>query len=229
MLTAADDALAELRRRILGGTLVAGTKLHQAQLAASLGMSRIPVRDAIRSLASEGLVIQQPRRSAVVAPLSMDDLAELYELRLSVEPHASALAVPNLGASDLLAMRGLLAAMEQAEDHPAWLDANDDFHAHLYRRSGRPRMIALLDQARAQTRRYTGLRLDRGQPDLDTEHRLILAAAERRDSSAVRALVQAHLYSAYSIVRDQLHSRDRDDFGNYPASLEGGASGAGIG
>jgi DNA-binding GntR family transcriptional regulator len=228
-VTAADEALAELRRRILGGDLAAGTKLHQTDLATSLGMSRIPVRDAIRSLTSEGLVIQEPHRSAVVAPLSMDDLAELYELRLSVEPHASALAVPNLGAADILAMRGLLAAMDQAADNPVWLDANDDFHAHLYRRSGRPRMIALLDQARAQTRRYTGLRLERGRPDLDIEHRLILAAAERRDPSAIRALVQAHLYSAYSIVRGQLHGRDRDDFGNYPASLEGGASGAGMG
>ena len=226
-MTAADDALVELRRRILAGSLVAGSKLHQAELAAALGMSRIPVRDAIRSLAAEGLVVLEPRRSAIVAPLSVNDLAELYELRLAIEPHLSALAVSKLGAADLLAMRGMLAAMEQAVDHPSWLDANDEFHAHLYRRSGRPRMMSLLDQARAQTRRYTGLRLDLGRPDLDSEHRLILAAAERRNPAAIQALVQAHLYSAYSMVRKQLDGRG-EDFGNYPASLEGGASGAGM-
>ncbi|MDP3983644.1 MAG: GntR family transcriptional regulator, partial [Acidimicrobiia bacterium] len=70
-MTAADEALTLLRRRILSGSLVAGTKLQQEQLAVELGMSRIPVRDAIRTLASEGLVSLQPHRTAVVTPVSL--------------------------------------------------------------------------------------------------------------------------------------------------------------
>jgi DNA-binding GntR family transcriptional regulator len=88
-------------------------------------------------------------------------------------------------------------------------------------------MVALLDQARAQTRRYTAVRLDSGQPDLHAEHQLILAAVERRDPAAVRALVQAHLISAYSILRHQIESLDQStgrssDF--YPNRVEGGST-----
>ena len=80
LMTSAEEALHELRNRILSGSMAAGTKLHQEQLASSLGMSRIPIRDAIRTLVAEGLVLQFPRRTAVVAPISADDLTELYEI-----------------------------------------------------------------------------------------------------------------------------------------------------
>ncbi len=207
-MTAADDAIAQIRRRILSGSLRAGSKLQQEQLAVELGMSRIPVRDAIRTLASEGLVRLQPRRTAVVTPVSLEDVAELYELRAAIEPLASALAVERIGPSDLLNMRGLLLTMQQTEDHLEWLQANDDFHACLFENSGRPRMIALLRQAREQTRRYTGIRMAEGRADLDAEHRLILVAAERRDTQAVEALVKAHLISAFAVLRRELEDLD---------------------
>ena len=205
-MTAADLALAQIRRRILTGSLRAGSKLHQEQLAVEFGMSRIPVRDAIRTLASEGLVSLQPRRTAVVTPVSLDDLAELYELRGAVEPMASALAVSKLGPADLLKMRGHLRTMNETDDHLEWLEANDAFHACLFENSGRPRMIALLRQAREQTRRYTGIRMADGRSDLDAEHRLILAAVERRDAQAVEALVRAHLISAFTVLRRELEA-----------------------
>jgi DNA-binding GntR family transcriptional regulator len=167
-------------------------------------MSRIPIRDAIRTLASEGLVNLQPRRTAVVAPLSLDDLAELYELRMAVEPVASGLAVGRISAADLLAMRGFLRTMVETDDHLDWLTANDEFHACLFENSGRPRMIALLRQAREQTRRYTGIRMADGRTDLDAEHRLILVATERRDAPAVEALVRAHLISAFTVLSREL-------------------------
>jgi len=203
-MTSADEALSQLRTRILTGSLAAGSKLHQEEIATQLGMSRIPVRDAIRTLASEGLVRLEPRRSAVVTPVSLDDLAELYELRGAVEPLASALAVPKLAAADLLRMRGLLRQMNETQDPMEWLEANDRFHACLFEKSGRPRMIALLRQAREQTRRYTGIRMVDGRSDLDIEHHLILAAAERRDPQTVEALVRAHLISAFTTLKKEL-------------------------
>lgn len=226
MLTAAEDALTSLRNQILSGTLRAGHKLHQEELAESLGMSRIPVRDAIRSLVAEGLVLQAPRKTAQVAPLTQDDLTDLYQLRLAVEPVASALAVARLTASDIADMRSHLLTMEATVDHSEWLEANDAFHAALYRQSGRQRMIALLDLARAQTRRYTDVRLAEGPPDLDSEHRLIFRAVERRDAASVRSLVEAHLYSGHSTVMRQLELRDQmsqNGHGSGPGSLEGGA------
>ncbi|HKX75060.1 MAG TPA: GntR family transcriptional regulator [Acidimicrobiia bacterium] len=207
-MTAADEAIAQIRRRILSGSLRAGSKLQQEQLALELGMSRIPVRDAIRTLASEGLIRLQPRRTAVVAPVSQDDLAELYELRGAIEPLASAQALAHMGPSDFLRMRGFLRTMQETDDHLVWLQANDDFHACLFENSGRPRMIALLRQAREQTRRYTGIRMADGRADLDAEHRLILVAAERRDAQAVEALVRAHLISAFTVLRRELGDSD---------------------
>jgi DNA-binding GntR family transcriptional regulator len=209
-MTATDEAIDSLRWRILNGSLRAGQKLHQEQLASELGMSRIPVRDAIRTLASEGLVSLQPRRTAVVTAISLEDLAELYELRGAVEPLASALAVAQIGPGDLLRMRGFLHTMHETNDHREWLEANDEFHACLFENSGRPRMIALLRQARAQTRRYTGIRMADGRADLDAEHRLILGAAERRDAQAVEALVRAHLISAFTVLRRELEDHETD-------------------
>lgn len=226
-MTSAEEALQELRNRILSGSLAAGTKLHQEQLASSLGMSRIPIRDAIRTLVAEGLVLQLPRRTAVVAPISADDLTELYEIRIAIEPEASALAVPNVRPADLMSMRGLLRVMDTTEEHAMWLDTNDEFHGTLYRRSGRPRMVTLLDQTRAQTRRYTAVRLNGGQPDLHLEHQLILAAVERREPAAVRALVQAHLISGYSILRNQVESLDQAASQSpdvHPNRVEGGST-----
>jgi DNA-binding GntR family transcriptional regulator len=226
-MTSAEEALNELRRRILSGSMAAGTKLHQEQLASSLGMSRIPIRDAIRTLVAEGLVLQFPRRTAVVAPISADDLTELYEIRIAIEPEASSLAVPHMRPTDLMSMRNLLQVMDTTQEHAVWLDTNDEFHGTLYRQAGRPRMVALLDQARAQTRRYTAVRLDSGQPGLHSEHQLILAAVERRDPAAVRALVQAHLISAYSILSDQVESLDQAaglSSGFYPSRIEGGST-----
>jgi DNA-binding GntR family transcriptional regulator len=140
----------------------------------------------------------------VVTPVSLDDLAELYELRCAVEPLASAMAVPKMTAADILRMRGLLRLMTESQDPMEWLEANDRFHACLFEKSGRPRMIALLRQAREQTRRYTGLRMAEGRADLDVEHHLILAAAERRDPQAVEALVRAHLISAFTTLKKEL-------------------------
>lgn len=204
--TAAESVLVCLRDEILSGELAAGTKLNQAALARRFGMSRIPVRDAIRALAAEGLVTHDPHRTAVVAPLSPDDLAELYELRIAVEPHASALAVPHLTAEDLATMRAAFEVLGQADDPAGWMEAHDRFHATLYHRSGRPRMVELLDRARAQTRRYTWIRLDRDAHEIGAEHGLVLAAAERRDRRSLRVMVEAHLTASYEIVSRRLAS-----------------------
>lgn len=204
--TAAESALASIRDRILSGELQPGTKLNQTALARDLGMSRIPVRDAIRALAGEGLVTHDPHRTAVVTPLSADDLSELYELRIAVEPHASALALPHIGAKELSSMTKDLETMANATDSATWLEAHDRFHASLYQQSRRPRMIELLDRARAQTRRYTWIRLDRDAEEIGAEHELIHSAARRRDSTSLRVLVQAHLLAGYEMVTRQLAS-----------------------
>lgn len=222
--TAAESALVTLRERILSGELRPGTKLNQSVLAGDLGMSRIPVRDAIRALAAEGLVAHDPHRTAVVAPLSDDDLSELYELRIALEPHASALALDSVGEEGLASLAGEFAAMGRAEDSGTWLEAHDRFHASLYRHSRRPRMISLLDRARAQTRRYTWIRLDRDAREIEAEHQLILSAAQRGEDRSLRVLVEAHLVASYEIVSRRLAGLfHTDDPGAWSISRGGDA------
>src|SRR5574341_2129525 len=96
--------VARLRERILSNELGPGTRLNQADLAVELGVSRIPVRDALHQLAAEGLVLLRGRAGATVGELSIADLQELYELREAVEPLASRLATVNIGRAHLLRM-----------------------------------------------------------------------------------------------------------------------------
>ena len=219
--TAAETALGRLRERILSGEMAAGTKLNQSDLALELGMSRIPVRDAIRALADEGLVTHDPHRTAVVASLSMEDVVELYEMRIAVEPLACSLAVPHLTEEDLGGVRRALDNLDRTEDPARWLETHDRFHGGLYRRSGRPRMISLLDRARAQTRRYTWIRLDRDADEIAAEHRLILAAAERGDPRSLRMLVEAHLTAGYETVTRRLAALMANDRSAVPAGFAG--------
>ena len=90
--TAGQSAAVELRRRILDGSIEPGTVLNQNELARAMGMSRIPIRDALRILAGEGLISMRAHASAVVAPLSLDDLQELYEIRMAIEFRTSLIA-----------------------------------------------------------------------------------------------------------------------------------------
>lgn len=189
-----------LRSRIVTGELPPGTRLNQAQLAEFLGVSRIPVRDALQALAGEGLVTMAGRAGASVTRISIADLQELYELRGAIEPLASRLATSNLGRAHLLRMDRFQAIMEDARDPLAWLEANTAFHATLYERSNRPRMIQLVANLRRQTDRYLHLDLPVVEEHAHTEHRRILGAARRGDAAAVEALTRAHLETAHELI-----------------------------
>lgn len=199
---AAARVLGTLRARIVTGELRGGRRLNQAELADDLGVSRIPVRDALQALSAEGLVELNGRLGATVAELSVVDLQELYELREAVEPVASRLAVPNLGRADVLRMEQRLHAMETTSDWLAWLDANTAFHATLFERANRPRMVRLVQNLRRQTDRYLHQHLTvfADTARLDAEHRRILDAVRRADPAAVQALTRAHLETSHEFL-----------------------------
>lgn len=197
------DTVVALRRRIIRGDLLPGQRLHQEVLAGELGVSRIPVRDALQALAAEGLVeFKGGRSGAVVTEMTVSDLEELYELRGAIEPMASRLGTPNIGRADLLRMKEFFEQMDRTDDGAAWLEANTAFHALLYRRSNRSRMIAMIELLRKQTDRYLHLHLAviGNTEHLQEEHKLILQAAERGDASAVESLTRAHLSSSHDFI-----------------------------
>jgi DNA-binding GntR family transcriptional regulator len=203
--TAAEQVVRWLRRRILSGELAGGSPIYQEEIAGQLGVSRIPVRDAIRILTAERLLVSKARSSAVVAELGSGDLQELYDFRLAVEPMMSRLALANLHRARLLMMEQLQKSMDSTSDELEWLDTNDRFHWLLYSESGRPWMIEMLEQARLRTGRYTRLLVSGVTTGpANREHRLILDAAMARDGEALERHVADHLRSGYDWVLGRL-------------------------
>lgn len=199
---AATRVASALRTDILQGDISPGARLSQQDTAARFGVSRIPVRDALQILAGEGLVRPSTNATAVVAGLSVAELQELYELREAIEPLATRLAVPNVGRAELLSMRKQLDIMDSQVDARVWLSANAAFHAAVYRRANRPRMIELVEQLRCQTDRYMYIHLETiGQTEhLSVEHRDILAAVERGDAALAADLTREHLATSHDFI-----------------------------
>ena len=198
---------AELRRRIMSGQAPPGAVLNQSKLAAELGVSRVPIRDALHSLAGIGLVVLNGRSGATVAPMSVDDLEEIFDLRHTLEPLAARLAVPNLHRVDLVRMEQLMVSLEQTDDPLAWVPGNASFHAVLYARAERPRLLALVTTLRMLMERYFALWIEKlGPPQrANDEHRRIFEAAVRGDAEAVAKVTADHLTASYdSLVRGML-------------------------
>jgi DNA-binding GntR family transcriptional regulator len=174
-----------------------------------LGVSRIPVRDALRRLAAEGLVDLPATGSPTVAALSVEDLQELYELREAVEPLACRLAVPNIGRAQLLTMAESMAAMDDRQASDEWLEAHVRFHAQFYGQSGRPRMIALVENLRQQAERYLRLHLSSPASDhLRAEHHAMMLAAAEGDAAMVEKLTLEHLRTSHDSILSYLLDRD---------------------
>ena len=197
-----------LRDRLLTGALPPGAVLSQSDIAVEYGVSRIPVRDALHLLAGEGLV-DLGVSSAVIAGLSIPELQELYELRGAVEPVVTAIAVSNVGRAEVTKMAALSLVMESDRTTTTeWLDAHARFHALIYCRADRPRMVTLTEQLRRLTDRYLYLHLDviGDVEHLHVEHRQILAAVRKSDPGEVAELTRLHLETSHDFILRHLLS-----------------------
>ena len=199
--SAAGRVTRDLRRRVLSGDLKPGTVLSQARIAAEYDVSRMPARDALQVLANEGLVDLGPATS-VVRELSIAELQELYELREAVEPLLTRLAVPNVGRAEMTQMAALVDAMESEASPAEWLEANARFHAHVFTRADRPRMIQLTQHLRRLTDRYLYLHVGviGDIEHLHAEHRRIFDAVGRGDANAAADLTRAHLATSHEFI-----------------------------
>lgn len=207
--TLTDAAVDALRERILDGTHPAGAPLRQEALAAELGVSRIPLREALRRLEAEGLVTLLPHRGAVVTPLAEGEVAELFELRALLEGDLARRAVPKLTGPDLAALRVHALEFEEAVDAGdvgAWGDANRRFHLALYAPAERKRTLEIVTRLHDQSDRVLRLQLvlTRGTARAVREHRGILAAAKARDAVRTGRLVRDHILGAGATLADAL-------------------------
>jgi DNA-binding GntR family transcriptional regulator len=195
---AVDAVTQTLRQAILRGSLAGGQILRQESLANQLGVSRLPVREAIRQLSSEGLVQITAHRGAVVAALSADDIREIYDIRVGLETTALRLALPHLSPAILLRATLVMHEIEAATEAVAWGAQNWLFHITLYTPAQRPRMLALIRTMHDNVGRYLRVypALIQQQHYSQQEHQQLLAACQAQDEPAALRILRQHLEGA---------------------------------
>src|SRR5579859_3029264 len=197
-LTLWERVHAHLREEILANRLPAGTELQEAGLAAELGVSRGPIREAIGRLAAEGLVVVRPRRGAVVRSLTKDEFIEAYEVREALEMMAARLATARLGQAGLTRLEELTEEMErhaEADDVDSFFDANAAVHASLVDAAGNTRLKEMHAQLVGQMNRYQrrSLSLRGSLRQSVAEHRAILEALAAGDPERAAQLTADHI------------------------------------
>lgn len=191
----ADAITHELRELILDGTIGVGVQLKQEALARRFGVSRIPVREALKRLEAEGLIRHVARQGSVVAAKSIDDLVETLDIRIALESRALRLAIPQLTDSDFAAARDVLRRYEASEVPREWAELNLEFHTVLYRACKRPTLLKMI----ADTVKGIDLHLrvlqshSVGRKSSMDEHGDILAACEVRDIPRAIGLLESHI------------------------------------
>ena len=192
---ASPDVIADVMRSvILGGQLDGGAPLRQDEVASCFGVSRIPVREALRRLCAEGLVDFRTNCGFVVSVLAPAEAREILEIRSTLEVKAVQLALPNWSDETFRYLRTVLDEAEITSSVDRWSELNRSFHETLYRPSGRAKLLTLLANLNAQIERYIRLLVSFSDYRLQAqlEHRAILAAAEVRNATAAGALIEQH-------------------------------------
>jgi DNA-binding GntR family transcriptional regulator len=155
LLSAQQEAYAYLRNRILSGELTGDARLNPTEIAELLGVSRMPVREALRQLDAEGLVIMRPNRAAQVRRLTAADVEDLFEVRTALEVLAVRPAVPALNGESLAELVATMERMDRARANPVeWLRRHDDFHDSICALGNRKRLRQELARVRLAIRPY---------------------------------------------------------------------------
>jgi len=195
--TLAEHVYENLRDRIVAGRLGTDVPIRQDAVAAELGMSKIPVREALARLEQVGLLVGRTNRGYVVPPMSLEDIEDIYSLRLAVEPRAAAFAVARADDAERAAAQSALGVLESAamDDPVQRATCTHNLHVALVRPGNRPLTTQLVERLLVLSARYLVAHLPRSnrgqQPRL--EHRSILEAWLARDADSVNLRLAAHI------------------------------------
>lgn len=211
-----DDVYGRLRNAILIGVLAPGERLVEAQLATRLGVSRAPIRDALRTLELDGLVSPSGRRGKVVSTLSAHDAWEVYSFRASLEAMGIRLAIEKRSESLMTELEDLVADMRRtaAAGDLAKLSALDvRFHETICRASGHQRLFGAWKGMSNQIRLLSQQVIDtlyRDLADIPDRHERLLAAIKSGDTAAAEQEVRTHIESVAKRVMQTLLHRDEE-------------------
>jgi DNA-binding GntR family transcriptional regulator len=195
-----------LRADIAAGSLRAGDRLLQAELARRFDVSTTPVRESFAILQHEGLVRLHPQRGATVFVPSVEEVQEHYEIRAALEALAAEKAALNFTAADAPPLQEILEAMRSCTDADQYIELNHRFHMGLYQLSGRERLVDLINSLRGASGAYLQIHAAEGVPSprLDREHAEILAACQARDPERAASATRYHLTQTLEHVTQDL-------------------------
>ena len=187
----------ELRDAILRGEHPPGTRLRQEELAAQYGASRVPVREALRILESEGLVTTVANAGAWIARLSLDECVELYQVRERIEPLLLRYSMPHLTAEQIIRLADLVEEMRQSRDVERFLVLDREFHLGSYAGAETtflgPTVERLWNTTQHYRRAYTRLLDGESNRILHDEHHMLVTAIRDGDSDEAERVLFGHI------------------------------------
>lgn len=200
-----------LRSAILDGRLAPGMALRQQELATLFGVSRMPVREALRQLEAQSLLEVVPHKGAVVAPLIGEDAVDTYELRVMLETEALRQSIPLLGPDDIALARSYIHQLENETRHSEIGRLNRLFHMTLYSKTNNAKLLRLIDNELLQEERFLRFHLSSmglGKLTQD-DHNGLTDAANDKDIEQAVAVLHRHLNNAMRTIRDYLSRKDK--------------------
>lgn len=203
-----------LREKILNGGIKAGQPLRQAALAEELNVSRIPVREALLQLQTEGLVIFEPHKGATATELNAEQVDELFELRAMLESDLLANSILNMTDEKLEEATQLLKKLDTAlgKENAAnsWSELNSDYHNCLYSGADRPQTLDLVNTLNKNADRYIRMHLlwAGGISKADSEHNELLALCKAKNVEKAVALLKQHILGSRNEIKAFLSERE---------------------
>ena len=185
----------------------------EIQLAEKLGVSRTPIREALRKLELEGLVISIPRKGALVAQMSAEEFEDMLVVRKSLEKLAVSLACQKILPEEMEELEKIAKKMEEAmkrKDVMDIADADEKFHECMYKSSKNPKLISMLSSLREQFYRYRVeyLKIEEDYPQLLKDHDEMIRAIKDKDEDYVVHIVDRHLSNQQTAVLQMIHNQE---------------------
>lgn len=203
--TSQEAVLTELREMIGTGKLEPGQQIVQESLSTALGVSRVPIREALRVLEGEGQVIHHPNRGYFVTDLSVEDLEEVYRIRAILEEEALRLAIPLLTDSDIEYIESIQVELEKAvasKKISGIIEINRRFHFAMFEASNMPRLVRMIRTLWDATDAYRGVYFaaPTNLQHMNSEHRQMLESLKNRDVNKTIEFQTLHRENAVSAV-----------------------------
>lgn len=204
-VTAEEEAYRYLLEALRRGKYRAGDRLVPEEIAAELGMSRMPVREAFRSLAADGLVVIRPNRGCIVAGLTLDEIYETFEMRSVLEGLAVRLAMPHIDDEVIAELNRLLDRMERAGSTGSdWVSRHYDFHSFICGLSDRPKLIRQISALHVTIEPYLRIWFDYVEKPLSAreEHVKVIDALCSRDAGHAEEEMRSHIIGTAPMLAD---------------------------